>query len=210
MSKLLGLVLAGATATSLAFGASSAFAQTGENDSRQEIMDMGEARRFGQQGQWTFSTDAAFSFERRTQSNTDAVTTLSLLPAADYFVIGNLSVGGMIGVQHQRQGDNKSTAFLLGPRVGYNIGFNRWLSLWPRVGFSYSRTKSEASAGSVGSSDLRIETTNNAMALNLFAPFLLHPAQHFFAGLGPFLDTDLNGDNRATTWGVRLTIGGWI
>jgi hypothetical protein len=39
---------------------------------------------------------------------------------------------------------------------------------------------------------------------------MLHPAPHFFAGFGPFLDVDLSGDNRATTWGARLTLGGWI
>jgi hypothetical protein len=39
---------------------------------------------------------------------------------------------------------------------------------------------------------------------------MFHPAPHFFVGLGPFLDADLSGDSRATTWGAKLTIGGWM
>jgi hypothetical protein len=34
--------------------------------------------------------------------------------------------------------------------------------------------------------------------------------QHFFAGFGPFLDTDLSGDARATAFGGKLTLGGWL
>jgi hypothetical protein len=46
--------------------------------------------------------------------------------------------------------------------------------------------------------------------LNLFAPVMVHPAEHFFIGFGPALDTDLTGDVKATTIAGRLTIGGWL
>lgn len=39
---------------------------------------------------------------------------------------------------------------------------------------------------------------------------MFHPVEHFFLGLGPALDLDLSGDRKATTVGIRLTIGGWI
>jgi hypothetical protein len=39
---------------------------------------------------------------------------------------------------------------------------------------------------------------------------MFHPVQHFFAGFGPFLDTDLSGDARATVFGGKLTLGGWL
>lgn len=164
---------------------------------------------FGSSGQWTFSTDAALSFERRTQSNTASVTTLSILPATDYFVLKNFSVGGVIGVVYQKAGDTKSTAFKLGPRVGYNIKFSELLSFWPKIGISYSHTKYKTEINVNG--DERSSTTkNNAVQLNIFAPVMVHPAEHFFVGFGPFVDTDLNGDHRVTIWGLRLTIGGWI
>jgi hypothetical protein len=50
-------------------------------------------------------------------------------------------------------------------------------------------------------------TTNaNAFSLNLFAPIVIHPTQHFFAGFGPFLDTDLSGH---AGHGVRRTTHHW-
>jgi hypothetical protein len=52
-------------------------------------------------------------------------------------------------------------------------------------------------------------TTNDAVAINLFAPLLFH-THRFFAGVGPALDTDLSGDAKATTFAVRVTLGGWV
>lgn len=224
------MVRAAAATLSLGLGVASASAQDAPGDAtarqraepefvsrdeRGDIRRVDDAAGFGAAGQLTISTDAALSFERRTQSDTKgAVTSLSVLPAADYFVIDNLSIGGFIGVRYQRAGDVKATSFMIGPRVGYNINFSRMLSLWPKVGFSYSRNKVKNSVDGddVGiDADLLTATTkNNAIALNLFVPVMLHPAPHFFAGFGPFLDTDLNGDNRVTVWGFRLTVGGWV
>jgi hypothetical protein len=169
-------------------------------DAQGQLVMQDDRTGFGSAGQWTFSTDAALSFERRTQDGSPAVTTLSILPATDYFVIKNLSIGGVIGVVYQKAGETHATTFKVGPRIGYNIQFSRLLSLWPKLGFSYAHTKNKNGD----------TVTNNAVQLNLFAPIMVHPAPHFFVGLGPFLDTDLNGDNRATTWGFRLTLGGWI
>jgi len=179
-------------------------------DDQGNLRAVDDAAGFGAKRQWAFSTDAALTFERKTQDDTDAVTTLSVLPAADYFVIKNLSVGGVIGVRYQKQGDAKSTSFQLGPRIGYNIELSPLLSLWPKLGFAYSHNKTENEVTLPGGQTLTNDTTNNAIAMNVFVPVMLHPAPHFFAGFGPFVDTDLNGDNRATTWGFRLTIGGWL
>jgi hypothetical protein len=161
---------------------------------------------FGEAGQWTFSTDAALAIERRTLSNSNgAGTTISILPATDYFVLDNLSVGGLVGVVYQKSGENRSTSFRIGPRVGYDIELSDLISIWPKLGFSYSHSKQKYSGSNADRS-----VTNDALQLNMYAPVMFHPAPHFFAGFGPFLDTDLNGDSRATVWGVRLTLGGWI
>ncbi len=50
----------------------------------------------------------------------------------------------------------------------------------------------------------------NHLALNVFAPVMFHPVQHFFLGFGPALDTDLTGDAKQTIIAGRLTIGGWM
>ena len=52
--------------------------------------------------------------------------------------------------------------------------------------------------------------SNTAIALNVFVPVMFHPAPHFFAGFGPFIDTDLSGESKATTYGAKLTLGGWL
>lgn len=164
---------------------------------------------FGDKGEIAISTDAALSFGRTTQDGAPAATTLSVLPAADVFVVRNLSLGGFVGVRYQKQGEAKATSFQIGPRVGYNIELMERISVWPRIGLSYSHTKGESEVVVDGDRLVR-STKNDALGLNLFAPVMVHPAPHFFAGFGPYLDTDLNGDNRATTWGFRLTVGGWV
>jgi hypothetical protein len=179
-------------------------------DEQGNVVTRDDAAGFGAKGQWTFSTDATLSLERRTQSHTDASTAISIFPATDYFVIENLSIGGVIGVGYIKAGDAHSTIFRLGPRIGYNIDLSPLLSLWPKLGISYAHTTSEDSVTNASGDEVTDTTKNDAVQLNLFVPVMLHPAPHFFAGFGPFVDTDLNGDNRATTWGLRLTLGGWI
>ncbi len=154
---------------------------------------------FGDPGQWVFSTDAALTIQRRTQSGVSgAVTTITIAPAADYFLVHNLSLGGFIAITYTKTGGEHASRFELGPRLGYNIAFAELWSVWPRIGFSYAHTG--ISGGAKG----------NAVALNLYAPILFHPVAHFFVGFGPFVDTDLNGDHRATVWGAKLTLGGWL
>lgn len=166
---------------------------------------------FGADGQMAFSTDAALGFDRLTGDGRRATTTITIRPALDYFVAENFSVGGVVGVDYVKSGDTRSTVFTIGPRVGYNVEFSRLLSFWPKLGFSYTYTKQKSDEVDLpGGGELSATVDNNALALNLYAPVMLHPASHFFAGFGPFLDTDLNGDNRTTRWGFRLTLGGWI
>lgn len=220
MNTLAKSILLAAAGVFSAVTASSASAQDRGDDPQFIARDrqgnlsvLDDAAGFGREGQWTFSTDAALEFSRRTQEDSPATTSISVFPATDYFLIENLSVGGVIGVGYTKAGDTRSTAFKLGPRVGYNFELSPLLSVWPKLGFSYSHTKVETERETmVGTAVVRTsaETSNDAIALNLFAPIMLHPAPHFFAGFGPFLDVDLSGNNRATIWGFRLTLGGWL
>jgi hypothetical protein len=158
---------------------------------------------FGAQRQIAISSDAGLSISNTSLSGVDgSTTTLTLLPAIDYFVIDNLSVGGSIGLEYIHAPDAHSTRFQIGPRVGYNVPLSRLFSVWPKLGFSFTSTSLSPPEGD--------SESNNAIALNLFVPVMLHPATHFFLGFGPALDTDLSGDNKATTIAGRLTIGGWI
>lgn len=195
-------LLAAVALTSLA--APGAEAQDSKNqlyatNNKGELVVRDDLAGFGNPRQWVFSTDAGLSIARTTISGQDgAITTLVLQPAADYFVIKNLSVGGAIGLTYQKVGGASGTRFTIGPRVGYNFELSRLLSVWPKLGFSYAHANQD------------VGDNSNSLALNLFAPVMLHPAPHFFAGFGPFLDADLSGDTRSTTWGFKLTLGGWI
>ena len=162
---------------------------------------------FGNKGQIAISSEAGATFTHTTVKGSDDPTTSFVLrPGIDYFLIKQLSLGVFLGVDSQSQAGLSTTTFAVGPRVGYDIAFSDRFSIWPRAGLSYNSTKFKVDAqDGLPSSSI----SNNALAVNLFAPFLFH-TNHFFAGVGPALDTDLSGDFKATTFAVRVTLGGWI
>jgi hypothetical protein len=166
---------------------------------------------FGNKGQIAISSEAGATFSHTSFSgDNDSTTSFVLRPGIDYFLIKQLSLGVFLGVESQSQGDLSTTIFSVGPRVGYDIAFSDRFSIWPRVGFSYNSTKFKTDETSVdGLTVPGTSISNNALALNVFAPFLFH-TNHFFAGVGPALDTDLTGDAKSTTFAVRVTLGGWI
>lgn len=185
-----------------------------------ELVVVDDAAGFGRVRQWVFSSDASLSFQRQTTTNVrgrpsvPAINSLQFAPAADYFILENLSLGGVVGMTYFKADAGPSLRFTLGPRVGYNFEVSRLLSVWPRLGFSYAHTKSNNGQvplmPGTTSGTLATNTSANAIAISIFIPFMFHPAPHFFAGFGPFTDTDLSGHNRSNVWGVKLTMGGWV
>ncbi len=165
--------------------------------------------RFGDKGQIAISSDAALAISHTSLSGVKgSSTSITIGPAVDYFVIRNLSVGGQLLFNYQSFPNGHSTQFGVGPRVGYNFPVSDLLSVWPKLGLSIAHTSESTDpvppATDSGSSN------NTALQLNVFVPVMLHPAEHFFVGFGPFLDTDLNGDRKATTFGGKLTLGGYL
>ena len=175
------------------------------------------AARFGLRHELAISSDTGLSISNTSISGQNgSTTTLQFRPAIDYFVVDDLSLGAFVGVDYTRSppGDH-TTALLIGPRVGYNIALANRLSFWPKAGLSYAHTAGTVEGPGVtlpGGAVQRVTTssTNDAMALNLYTPFVFHPVQHFFLGVGPALDVDLTGSVKATTVAARLTIGGWL
>lgn len=165
----------------------------------------GPARNFGQSGQVAFSNENSLQVSH----SSDGITTINIAPAADFFVMKNLSIGGVIGFDYAKVGNHHGTRFEIGPRVGYNLSFTNMLGVWPRVGFSFAHSSAGYTVA-MGDQDVSTSKSNNSIALNIFVPLMMHPATHFFVGFGPFLDTDLSGDNRVTAYGLRLAIGGWL
>jgi hypothetical protein len=175
------------------------------------------AQGFGDSGQLAISSDMQLSFIGETvspaQGSGSSGSQIVLAPAADFFVIPNLSVGGQLFFEFiSPAAPNSSTTvgWGVGPRVGYDLAFAENFSVWPRAYFLFEAlsTSSGAGASSVGT-------------LGLFAPVLWHPIPHFFIGLGPFAQTDLlskvappggssTTGSKTTEYGVLSTIGGWF
>jgi hypothetical protein len=185
-----------------------------------ETTPNGPAERFGAKGQLTVASDAALVTENTVVSGVSGSTTLiELEPTVDYFVARSVSVGGFVETNYTS--DNAGHAYTLGvgARVGYNFTFADLASLWPRIGLSVddtSTTVTSSVATTTGAGTPATTTSssttvqNTSLAVNLFVPLMFHPVAHFFCGFGPFLDADLTGNARATTWGGKITLGGWF
>jgi hypothetical protein len=157
----------------------------------------GQAR-FGDAGELAISADFNLSLQGFSFSRGGSASELILAPAADYFVIDRLSLGGQVIFALDQA---SHTTFGVKPRIGYNIPISDLVSFWPD-GYLLFTTTSNNNGPST-----------NAFAIGAFAPFLLHPAQHFFIGLGPDFQTELVHDpdgNRTTEFGVMSTVGGWF
>jgi hypothetical protein len=154
-----------------------------------------------------------------TSNNGGSSIGFSFAPAADYFVINNLSIGGSVlfgfysispscpsGVMCQNQSNDSLTAYGFVPRIGYNIALSDLVSWWPKVYFAYEGFSINNNGG-----------YGNGASIGLSAPFLFHVASHFFLGIGPYVGTQVmnsaNGqsvDSKTTTYGAAATVGGWF
>jgi hypothetical protein len=162
------------------------------------------------------TTMTALGFEDYSVSNNGGSATIfSLAPAADYFVIDNLSIGAqvMVGVETTSppQGTGTTTTMYgIAPQIGYNLALTDSISFWPKVFFAYAgaSTNNNGPSASIGT-------------LGVFAPFLFHIATHFYAGVGPNASTQLfvnqsdmnmniNNPPKITTFGAMATFGGWF
>jgi hypothetical protein len=122
---------------------------------------------------------------------------LRLHPALDYFIVNNVSVGGVIGFQYN-SGNPGRTTIDLGVRAGYDLFINNQVTFWPTVGIFYEHF-------SIGSP---VNQSGSSTSLNIFAPFLFHIVPHFFIGAGPDFELPLDGGGNG--YGVRTVVGGWF
>ena len=162
---------------------------------------------FGNQGNFVIRTDTNIGGGMAPAAATnvgfgttfDVGTSIFLAPAADYFVIKNLSVGAamplVINIAGAAGGGGTTVLFGLLGRVGYNLSFSDKFGIWPQAGIGFRHL----SMG--GGSD-------TAAQMKLSAPFMFHPADHFFLGLGPDFTTGFkDGTNNL---GFNFVIGGYF
>jgi hypothetical protein len=127
----------------------------------------GTARELERQGNFVVTNRAGFVFSHRFN---DSDTQFTITPALDYFVIPNLSLGGAVGVTVEApSGGPTTTTVAVAPDVGGEFAFSDTWSVWPTL-----------------SLPMAFPIDGNAsVAVAIFVPFLVHPAEHFFFGIGP-------------------------
>jgi hypothetical protein len=172
----------------------------------------GPAQSMPKQGHLTIASDANISLTHAFvtgQGNNDT-TTLAITPAADYFVVDNVSVGGFIPFSYT-SGDNfSSTTIGIGARAGYFYPFSEQFGIWPRGGLSYASTSVSTTVTVNGMSVSNSQSAGH-LALTAYVPFVFAPANHFFLGLGPEVSSQVTGDDpKVTTLGLSFMVGGWF
>ncbi len=170
------------------------------------VKSSGGAANFGQVNQLVISQDMAFnlSFDFNGDDEAD-VLRLRLAPSADFFIQENLSIGAQAYLDQAFVGDNREdvTNLGLGVRAGYNIPVTESASLWPKVGVSIERNDipTDQNSGATGG-DL-------AFVVDLSAPLLFHPVNHFFVGVGPALALKVGGAEGVNI-SVNSVVGGYF
>lgn len=170
--------------------------------------------RFGARGQWVFTGEAGGGVWWTSNKGSDASTTVvRFAPGVDYFLARHFSAGlsGSTYYRHQGRGAAPAadtTAFGVAPRLGGNLPLASWLSLYARGSVSFAHETTEGASGARGAT---------VVAVELYAPLLVHVATHAFVGFGPYLSHGLSrsvdrspGNNTATRVGAALLVGGWL
>jgi hypothetical protein len=180
--------------------------------------------RFGEKGVLSLGADFAAGGAYVAYDHDPSFSgSISVAPAADLFVVDDFAVGISLFAGSARSHfddpvaarpiTSASTSFGAGARVSWNIEIVRWLSALARGGMSAAHTESSSSEPEPS----YILLKQDALALDAALLLLIHPAQHFFIGVGPEVSSDVTHDvhpgdsqNKAQTVRVTLSVGGWL
>lgn len=187
---------------------------------------------FGDKGEVVISGAFTGNLGHLGYSDSNASTfSASLEPSVDYFVAKNVSVGaaGFISYNEYTTAillETKSVGVGIYGRLGLNAPLGEFVSFRPVVSLGawhLSSTISTPGPGytvSLGGSPVATtgaatDVSQTVVVVEIFAPILVHPARHFFLGLGPDVYTDLSNDigalsNKRTFLGLSSTVGGWF
>ena len=148
----------------------------------------GSAGDLGQQGNFVISHRANLGFS---QSFHGGGPVIDVAPELDYFLAPSWAIGGALILHH----DDAVTTFGVQPQVAFHVVISGTWSFWPRLAVTLT-------AGAPGD-----------VSVDLSAPFLIHPVQHFFFGFGPDLATDVTpprGGHAFNAFGSTFIIGGYF
>jgi hypothetical protein len=183
---------------------------------------------FGKRGQVVFTNALVASYLTTTYALTSSGTSaLNVGGSVDYFVVDHISLGNGAGISSSSYSlldnatgnavSNSVSGDWLTFRLGMSLPLGERVSLYPVVSVGVE-------AGEIGSQAAgpANERDTQEVFAAVFAPVLVHLAEHFFVGFGPNIDTDLwqrvtsplpgaqSSSNRATSVGAGLELGGWV
>lgn len=159
----------------------------------------GGGNMFGEAGQVVISQDSLAGLTYVPGSPGELV--VGLLPAADFFIVRNISLGGQLGLGARAAGQSNALSLSAQVRVGLNLPLGGRFSVWPRIGGGVFRDGVSGPGGSQ-------ETVYGQVGL--FVPFLLHPVPHFFLGLGPGVSVLLGRGTPRVPLQLTTTLGGYF
>jgi hypothetical protein len=151
---------------------------------------------FGAPGQWVYSLVSPNEFPLEISKTGDSDWGLTLRPAADTFIVRNVSVGGIVTLSKYGGGSDIG----VGARAGYNVGLTSLVTIWIRGGLYYHHQSVDNGPSS------------SQTLLDITVPFLFHIVPHFFVGLGPMFHLPLQQTQgpKDATYGITGIVGGWF
>ena len=159
------------------------------------------------------SINGAFALDLSSHSNDqndNTVTSITVAPNGDLFVIPNVSLGGGLIVRYNKSGNVSTTSYGAQGRAGYYLPIGS-AGIWLMAGFAYLHGDSSIDTvlGTTGG-------TSDTFTLQVFMPLVVHLAPGFFIGLGPAISQDLvysDNDNtqpdaKQRVLGITSIVGG--
>lgn len=114
---------------------------------------------------------------------------IDLAPELDVMVVRGLSLGGAV-LFHWDSGGGAAVGFV--PQIGYDVTLSSSWSFWPRVAVVLEAGRP------------------NGASFEFSAPFLIHPAEHFFFGFGPAVSAGFAGNYRTDVLFGTFLVGGYF
>lgn len=124
--------------------------------------------------------------------------------AVDYELASHLTIGASallsFGSFTDADGDGASAfGFGLAPRIGYSLALGDRVSLWPRVGATFSYSSASPIRGSRPALTSTTTSSYTALSLNLEPTLVYMPVTHFGFTAGVVVDVPLVGNVASTT-----------
>ncbi len=182
---------------------------------------------FGTRGQLVLSSNLDFYASTTAYAVTDASAfSYGISPSFDWFAAEGFSIGGYLsgarsgGKGYRNGGDletTSTTTWGAGARIGFNLRLSRAVSIWAKLSFSYSASKTRTETLGTYDATLR-ELTDEGGNVGAYVPLIVNVAPHAFVGFGPSFTRTLahsqtgylrpTGDG--TYVGASFTVGGYL